>query len=257
MGQSSAESREGNPLQGQVAVVTGASRGLGRALAQVLTENGVRVIMLARPSGALSKAAEELGDSALAYACDVRSSDDVTAAIRQGAERFGRIDILVNNAAACLVNKIESVSDADVHAEIDTNLLGPIWCIRAVVPYMRQAGRGEIINISSESVNAPVPFMTTYAASKAALETFSAGLRNELRAYGIRVTVARSGAMQTSITDQWSDSQKQDFFSSYANSARRDEAGGSIDPRIMALTVVNILKLPPEASVRLVELGGR
>ena len=256
MGDLTVEQRRAHLLKGQVAVVTGASRGLGRALVQALTEHGVRVIMLARPSVALNKAAEEFGDLALACACDVRSSDDVTAAIRHGAERFGRIDILINNAAACLVNKIESVSDADVRAEIDTNLLGAIWCVRAVVPYMRQAGRGEIINISSESVNAPVPFMTTYAASKAALETFSVGLRNELRAYGVRVTVARSGTMQTSITDQWSESQKQDFFSSYANSPRRQESGGSIDPRIMALTIINILKLPPEASVRLVELGG-
>ena len=256
MGDLTVEQRGAHLLKGQVAVVTGASRGLGRALVQALTEHGVRVIMLARPSSALNKAAEELGDLALACACDVRSSEDVTAAIRHGAERFGRIDILINNAAACLVNKIESVSDADVRAEIDTNLLGPIWCVRAVVPYMRQAGRGEIINISSESVNAPVPFMTTYAASKAALETFSVGLRNELRSYGVRVTVARSGTMQTSITDQWSESQKQDFFSSYANSPRRQESGGSIDPRVMALTIINILKLPPEASVRLVELGG-
>lgn len=257
MSESSVEPRGRTLLKGQVAVVTGASRGLGRALVHALTENGVRVIMLARPSNELSQAADEFGDSALACPCDVRSSEDVTVAIRRGAERFGRVDILVNNAAACLVNKIESVSDADVRAEIDTNFLGAIWCVRAVVPYMRQAGRGEIINISSESVNAPVPFMTTYAASKAALETFSAGLRNELREYGVRVTVARSGAMQTTITNQWSDSQKKDFFSSYANSPRREEAGGSIDPRIMALAIVNILKLPPEASMRLVELGGR
>ncbi len=253
----SVESREIHSLNGQVAVVTGASRGLGRALSRALIDNGVRVVMLARASDALNEAGMEFGESALACACDVRSSEAVSAAIRLGAARFGRIDILINNAAACLVNKIESVSDADARTEIDTNLLGAIWCVRAVIPFMRLAGRGQIINVSSESVNAPVPFMTVYAASKAALEAFSAGIRSELRPYGIRVTVARSGAMKTSITDQWSASQKQEFFSSYANSTRREETGASIDPRILALSIIEILRLPPEASMRLVELVGR
>jgi meso-butanediol dehydrogenase/(S,S)-butanediol dehydrogenase/diacetyl reductase len=237
-------------------VVTGASRGLGRALVETLTASGVRVVMLARSSKSLDQAALDFGQRVLACPCDVRSSEAVNSAVTRGADHFGRIDFLINNAAACLVNKIESVPDAEVRAEFETNVLGAIWCIRAVIPFMRRAGRGDIVNVSSESVNAPVPFMTTYAASKAALETLSAGLRSELRADNVRITIVRSGSMQTSITDQWSEVQKQVFFSAYADSARRDDAGGNIDPCITARAIVDILKLPPQASTRLIELGG-
>lgn len=244
-------------LEGRVAVVTGASRGLGRALVREMVANGVRVVMLARPSAALDQAVADFGKSALGCACDVRSSESVDAAVARGVAHFGQINILVNNAAACLVDNIESVSDADVRTQIETNLLGAIWCARSVIPHLRRGGGGDIVSISSESVNTPVPFMTTYAASKAALEAFCTGLRAELRPYGVRVTVVRSGAMQTSITDQWSPSQKEAFFSAYASSARQAETGANIDPGITARAVVDILKLPPDASARLIEVGGR
>jgi meso-butanediol dehydrogenase/(S,S)-butanediol dehydrogenase/diacetyl reductase len=244
-------------LAGRVAIVTGASKGLGRALVEALVAEGVRVALFARVSRALDETAERYGDAVLACPCDVRSPETVRAAVERAAARLGRIDILINNAATCLVNKIETIPDADLRAEIETNVYGPIWCARAVIPHLRAAGGGEIVNISSESVSAPVPFMTTYAATKAAIEAFSAGLRNEIKEFGIRVTVVRSGAMVTSITDQWSENQKQAFFAAYARSGRLAESGASIDPAITANTVVDVLRLPSEAGIRLVELGGR
>jgi NAD(P)-dependent dehydrogenase (short-subunit alcohol dehydrogenase family) len=244
-------------LAGRVAIVTGASKGLGRALVEAFVGEGGRVAMFARASVALAEAAERFGDKVVACPCDVRSPEAVRTNVEYVAAHFGRIDILINNAAACLVNKIETVPDTDVRAEVETNLCGPIWCSRAVIPHLRAAGGGEIVNISSESVNAPVPFMTTYAATKAAIEALSAGLRNEVKEYGIRVTIVRSGAMTTSIVDQWSETQKQLFFEAYVRSGRHAETGVSIDPTIMAEAIVSILRLPPTASVRLVELGGR
>jgi NAD(P)-dependent dehydrogenase (short-subunit alcohol dehydrogenase family) len=244
-------------LAGRVAIVTGASRGLGRAIAEALIGEGVRVALFARPSASLDETAAALGESALACPCDIRSSDAVNAAVAKAAAHFGRIDILINNAAACLVNIIESVPDADVRAEIETNLMAPIWCSRAAIPHLRAAGHGDIINISSASVVAPTQFMTTYAATKAALECFSNGLRAELRDYGIRVTILRSGAMTTSVVDSWSEEQKKLFFDAYADSSAQSETGIMIDPAITAGSIVRLLRLPPEASVRLIEVTGR
>lgn len=244
-------------IAGRVAVVTGASRGLGRAIVAALVADGAQVALLARPSRSLDETATSFGDAVLACPCDIRSAAAVHGAIEQAVRRFSRLDILVNNAAACLVNKIESVPDEDVRTEIETNFMAPIWCSRAVIPHMKAAGGGDIVNISSESVNAVVPYMTNYAATKAALETFSFGLRDELRPYGVRVTVLRSGAMETSIVDQWSEAQKQAFFSAFQDSPRQAQTGRSIDPAITARALLNILKLPAEASMRLVELGGK
>lgn len=243
-------------LEGRVAIVTGASRGLGRALAGALVKAGSQVALLARPGPSLDEAAHALGSSALACACDIRSPEAVSEAVARTAAHFGRIDALINNAAACMVNVIESIPDEDVRAEIETNVLAPIWCSRAVIPHMRAAGGGDIVNISSASVAAPTQFMTTYAATKAALECFSTGLRNELRPDGIRVTVVRSGAMATSIVESWSERQKKMFFDSYAASSAQADIGGMIDPSITAERIVQLLQLPREATSRLVDISG-
>ena len=93
------------------------------------------------------------------------------------ASRLGAPDILVNNAAICLLHRIEEMTDADAQREVATNLMGPLWCARAAIPHMRAAGRGDIVNISSESVRLPFPYLSLYAATKAGLETLSEGLR--------------------------------------------------------------------------------
>jgi NAD(P)-dependent dehydrogenase (short-subunit alcohol dehydrogenase family) len=244
-------------LRGRVAIVTGASRGLGRACVKALVAQGVRVALFARPSASLDETAAQFGASVLSCPCDIRSPDAVNVAVARAAAHFGRIDILVNNAAACLVNLVESVPDADVYAEVETNLLAPIWCIRASLPHLRASAQGEIINISSGSVKAPTQFMTTYAATKAALETLSDGLRGELKDYGIRVTVLRSGAMATSIVDSWSETQKKLFFDAYLSSPTQEETGQNIDPSVTAEAIVNVLRLPSEANIRLIEVTGR
>jgi NAD(P)-dependent dehydrogenase (short-subunit alcohol dehydrogenase family) len=242
---------------GRVAVVTGASRGLGRALVSALVDEGVRVALFARPGASLDETAATFGDAVLPCPCDIRSPEAVNAGFARVVTHFGRLDILVNNAAACLVNRIESVPDSDVRAEIETNLMAPIWCVRAAIPHLRAAGGGEIVNVSSESVKSPVPFMTTYAATKAGIETFSEGLRIELKSDNIRVTVLRSGSMATSIVESWSETQKADFFGAYAESDRQANAGRAIDPAVTAAAIIDVLRLPAEASIRIIELGGR
>lgn len=245
---------EAAPLSGRIAVVTGASRGLGGVLANALAQAGARVAALARPSEALDAFAARHPDI-LALGCDVQRPADVGRAFAEVAARLGPPDILVNNAALCLLHRIEEMTDADAEREVATNLLGPLWCARAAVPHMRVAGRGDIVNISSESVRLPFPFLSLYAATKAGLETLSEGLRSELRGDGIRVTVLRSGNLSGGeIARNWPEARRAQFFETIQASGHAAFAGQPISPDITARALVHVLGLPPQANVDLIEV---
>jgi NAD(P)-dependent dehydrogenase (short-subunit alcohol dehydrogenase family) len=242
------------PLSGRVAVVTGASRGLGAVFANALVRAGARVAGLARQSAALDAFAGSHPEI-LALPCDVTKPEDVNKAFEGVARRLGPPDILVNNAALCLLHRIEEATDEDAEREVATNLLGPLWCARAAIPYMRAAGRGDIVNISSESVRLPFPFLSLYAATKAGLETLSEGLRSEVRADGIRVTVLRSGSVAGGeIGRNWTDERKASFFETIQKSGHAAFAGHAISPETTAQALVNVLSLPAEANVDLIEV---
>jgi NAD(P)-dependent dehydrogenase (short-subunit alcohol dehydrogenase family) len=242
------------PLAGRIAVVTGASRGLGGVFARALAAAGARVAALARPSEALDAFAAS-HPKMLTLPCDVRKPADVRRAFQDVAERLGPSDILVNNAALCLLHRVEEMTDADAEREVETNLLGPLWCARAAIPHMRLVGRGDIVNISSESVRLPFPFLSLYAATKAGLETLSEGLRSELRGEGIRVTVLRSGSVAGGeIARNWPEGRQAAFFEAIQKSGHAAFAGGSISPETTAQALVNVLGLPAEANVDLIEV---
>jgi len=248
------EASEALPLAGRVAVVTGASRGMGRVFCEALAAAGARVAALARPSPALDAYASGHPD-VLALPCDVGSRDDVQRAFAQVAERLGPPDILVNNAALCLLQRIEAATVDDVQREVTTNLMGPLWCAQAAIPYMRAAGRGDIVNISSESVRRPAPYLSLYAATKAGLEVLSEGLRNEVRADGIRVTVLRSGAVAGGeIGRNWPEDRRADFFAELERTGYAAFSGKPFSPQTMARALVNVLSLPAEATVDLLEI---
>jgi len=245
----------GQRLAGQYAVVTGASRGLGRRLTEALISEGARVAMLARTAPVLEQAAADLGDAALPVVADLSQPADVQRAFERIAAVFGGVDILINNAAQGAPYKIEQLDAAVLQAEMGTNILAPLLCIQQAIPLMRARGGGDIVNISSESAARPFPFLTAYAAMKSAVESFSRGLREELRPDGIRVCCLRSGRMQESgFSGQWSPDQRAIYLREATAMGCYHYAGMPIPPAHTARAIVDIICLPPEAHVDFVEL---
>jgi len=242
-------------LSGRVYAITGASKGMGLRFARALAAQGAKVALLARPSPDLTAVGEELADSLVAP-CDVANPDDVRRAFAAIGERFGKLHGLINNAGACLIHKAEQSTDADIRTQIDANLVGPHYCVREAIPLLRAAGGGDIVNVSSEAVKMPLPYLTLYAATKAGLETLSAGLRTELRPDGIRVTVLRSGHVSgSSLGVSWDPERAQAFMQDMAASGfNATMTGDGVAPETMAAMLVQMLRLPREAHLDLVEL---
>lgn len=176
----------------QVALVTGASSGIGQATAELLAASGFTVF-------GTSRAPEKPTRSYRWLSLDVRSDASVGAAIQSVLEQAGRIDVLVNNAGYSQVGAIEESSIADVQAQLDTNLFGVIRMIKAVLPVMRQQGSGRIINVSSVVGQVAPPYVGLYATSKFALEGLSEALRDEVRPFGIAVSLVEPAFVKTSI----------------------------------------------------------
>jgi NAD(P)-dependent dehydrogenase (short-subunit alcohol dehydrogenase family) len=180
-------------LAGRVAVVTGASQGIGASIAGVLHDAGMSVALLARSEQKLAARADQLGEHALPVTCDVGDPDAVRSAFARVGDRFGRIDVLVNNAGIIGMSLLGDADDDHVVSTVSVNLLGPIWCSRAAIPLLSAAGGGDIVNISSRAVELARPYLSVYAATKGGLETFTRTLAAELRPQGIRVSSIRVG----------------------------------------------------------------
>lgn len=187
------------PLTRRVAIVTGASRGIGLAVAQALSAAGARVAMLARSADALRDAAGPLG--ALAVPCDVADETAAVAAVGLVARELGPADILVNNAGLFLLAPVESQSIAELRATLDINLVAPFVLARAVIPAMRSAGRGHLVTIGSIADRAIFPENGAYAASKFGARAMHQVLREELRGSGVRATLVSPGPTDTPLWD--------------------------------------------------------
>jgi NADP-dependent 3-hydroxy acid dehydrogenase YdfG len=242
------------PLKGKVAIVTGASKGMGRHFVAALIGAGAQVSALARASEALSKLEAEAGQDMLVQACDVSDPAQVDHAIARTVERFGRLDFLINNAAIYSPFLLEKATNAEVDQHFAVNVSGPIWATRAAIPHLRASG-GQIVFLSSESVRNPFPMLSVYAATKAAIETLAAGLRDELRADGIRVTILRSGSVSgSSGGDHWSDEVRQAFFKKIVETGHANTAGEAATPESMAKALIAALTLPPDVNADLFEV---
>jgi meso-butanediol dehydrogenase/(S,S)-butanediol dehydrogenase/diacetyl reductase len=243
-------------LNGKIAMVSGASRGMGRAIASAFAAEGAQVVMLARRLDELQAAAAEIGGDLLPLACDIGDPESVRAAFAATADRFGGLDILVNNAALATPNPIADARDEDVQKEVAVNILGPLYCCRAAIPLMRSRGGGDIVNISSESVNHPYPHLGLYAATKSALETLSTVLRNELANDAIRVCTYRSGNVRGTFSRDWSPEARARARGAAAEAGFYHQSGAQIEPEIPAAAILNIVTLPREAQIDMIELRG-
>lgn len=177
----------------KIIVITGAGIGLGRALARRFAADGDTVVLLGRTLSKVAAAAKEIGARATAFECDVASPASVKNVFAEIAKKHSRIDVLINNAAIFEPFTIAEASDGQIMNTIATNLGGPMLCARAAIPLMKQGG--QIINVSSESIDMPFPHLIVYQSSKAGLERFSLNLHRELESSGIRVTIVRAGQM--------------------------------------------------------------
>lgn len=169
--------------------ITGAGRGFGRVWTEAALQRGDRVVATARDVRALDDLVTAYGDTVLPLALDVTDKSGGEAAVRKAAEHFGRIDVLVNNAGYGLLGALEELAEEDLRELLETNLFGPLWLTRAVLPVMRAQGAGHILQISSQTVHFAVPTLGAYQMSKWALEGFSESLAAEVAGHGINVTI--------------------------------------------------------------------
>ena len=169
--------------------ITGCSKGFGRIWAEAALERGDEVAATARDASTLEPLSEKYGDSVLALALDVQDMEADYAAVQEAHEKFGRLDVVVNNAGYGLFGTIEEVSAEQARDQIETNLFGALWVTKAALPIMREQGSGHIIQVSSIGGVSAFVGVGLYHASKWALEGFSQSLSQEVADFGIDVTL--------------------------------------------------------------------
>lgn len=174
-------------IKGAVVLVTGASVGIGAATARAASRAGAKVVLAARREDKIQQLANELGN-ALAVRCDVTDAGQVKEAVHKAAAKFGRIDVLVNNAGQGLQSPIDAINPKDFRDILELNVIAPLVTMQAVIPLMRTQGGGSIINISSGIWFRPLPDSAAYSASKAALSALSGVARIDLAAANIAVS---------------------------------------------------------------------
>ncbi|NNC11955.1 SDR family oxidoreductase [Planctomonas sp. JC2975] len=177
--------------------ITGTSRGFGRAWAEAALERGDSVAATARDASSLDALVEKYGDRLLPIQLDVTDRAADFAAVAEAHERFGRLDIVVNNAGYGHFGFIEEVTEDEARAQVETNVFGALWITQAALPYLRAQGSGHIIQVSSIGGISAFPLVGIYNASKWALEGFSQALAQEVAPFGVHVTLVEPAAFAT------------------------------------------------------------
>jgi NAD(P)-dependent dehydrogenase (short-subunit alcohol dehydrogenase family) len=226
------------PLRGKVVIITGGASGLGKATALAFAREGSCVVCLDVNPAGIEEMMPEL-DGGLALYCNVRDEADVSQAVRQVLERYGRVDVLVNNAAVDHTLSVEEMSVAQWDQVIGVNLRGPFLMAKAVLPAMRRQGGGQIVNVASTAAQRAWANASAYHASKWGLVGFGRGLGVEGRADNIRVTTILPGGMATH------------FFDRFANQGiPMPDEGNLQDPANVAAAILFAARMPAGSSVQ-------
>lgn len=184
--------------------ITGASRGFGRIWAEAALKRGDKVAATARDVGSVADLSERFGDLVLPLALDVSDPDQAQQAIKRAHDHFGRLDVVLNNAGYTLVGTVEEASEADIRALFDTNYFGTLRVIKAALPLLRAQGSGHIVGVSSSLGLVGVPLIGFYATTKWAIEALHDSLAQEVKAFGIKVTLVEPGAYATDFGSETS-----------------------------------------------------
>lgn len=183
----------------KVYFITGTSSGFGRSLAEVVLERGDKVVLTARKTETVADLANEYQDDALAVRLDVTNADERREAVKTALEKFGRIDVLVNNAGQGSLGAVEEFSSEQIRHQFEVNCFGVIETTREILPVMKKQKSGHILNITSIGGLASMGGFAVYCATKFAVEGFSEGLRDEVKLLGISVTIVEPGAFRTNF----------------------------------------------------------
>ncbi|HWT01080.1 MAG TPA: SDR family oxidoreductase [Pyrinomonadaceae bacterium] len=182
------------PFTEQVAVITGGGTGIGRAFAEALAAAGARVVIASRREETLRQSADELnskagGERVFPYAFDVRSREETEALVRYATERFGAVDVLINNAGLAVAETVTEITDEGWDTVMDTNVRGAMWLVRAALPFMLAQDFGDVVNVSSQAGKHGYADVPSYCASKFGLLGFAEALRDDVRKSGANVRV--------------------------------------------------------------------
>jgi NAD(P)-dependent dehydrogenase (short-subunit alcohol dehydrogenase family) len=225
--------------------ITGASRGFGREWAIAALERGDSVAATARVLSTLDDLVATYGERFLPLQLDVTDREADFAAVRQAHERFGRLDVVVNNAGYGHFGMVEELSEAEARAQLETNLFGALWVTQAALPFLRDQGSGHLLQVSSIGGISAFPLTGIYHASKWALEGISQSLAQEVASFGIKVTLIEPGGFATDWAGSSSSSSEQ--LPAYADiheqvqEQRRKRVGTPGDPHASAAALMELV----------------
>ena len=234
-------------LDNHVAIVTGASSGIGEATARHLSKEGATVVLAARREDELNTLKSDIeadGGTALVVPTDVTDRDAVKALAQKTTDEYGRIDILVNNAGIMPLTYLHNLRTDDWYQTVDVNVYGVLHAVEAVLPTMIEQKRGHVVNISSTAGRKVYPGGAVYSATKYAVRALSEGMRQELGPrYGIRVTCVEPGAVATELTDHIGDEELK------KDSAKMFSRLTPLEAERIAEGIVYAVTAPPSATV--------
>ena len=225
--------------------ITGASRGFGKEWSIAALERGDTVAATARDPKTLDDLVQQFGDKVLPLQLDVNDRDAVFAAVKDAHDRYGRLDVVVNNAGYGQFGMVEEISEAEARAQFDTNVFGALFVIQAALPYLRAQGSGHILQVSSIGGVSAFPNIGIYNASKWALEAFSQSLAAEVADFGIKVTIIEPGPYSTdwggASAKHAAPNPAYDVFREKAAEQRRARAGNPGDPAATRDAVLQVV----------------